>query len=191
MRNNNVNLEHIVNTAATLANRKGLDNLSLKDIAGELNIKSPSLYNHVSSLDDIKQKLMIFGWKQLEDKMIDSVIGYAGYDALKRICYSFYEYSKGNKGVFSAMLWYNKFATDENKNATTKSFELIFKILRPLNINDENIHHIIRTLRSFLEGFALLVNNNAFGNPISIDESFEISLNIILDGIAVLGGKEQ
>lgn len=187
MSKNNISNELIIETAAKLSNRTGLDSLSLKDIAEELNIKSPSLYNHVSGLDEIKEKLMIYGWKQVEDKMIDSVIGYAGYDALKNMCYSFYEYAKDNKGVFSAMLWYNKFETTENKNATTRLFDMMFKILRPLEISDDKINHIIRTLRSFLEGFALLVNNNAFGNPISIDKSFEISLEIIMNGIKTLG----
>ena len=55
---------------------------------------------------------------------------------------------------------------------------------------DENINHIIRTLRSFLEGFSLLVNNNAFGNPVSIKESFDLSLEIIINGIKTLEGTE-
>ena len=58
----------------------------------------------------------------------------------------------------------------------------------PLNISSDNVEHIIRTLRSFLEGFSLLVNNNAFGNPISIKESFNLSLDIIINGIKSLEG---
>ena len=42
--------------------------------------------------------------------------------------------------------------------------------------------------RFFLEGFSLLVNNNAFGNPISIKESFDLSLEIIMSGIKTLEG---
>ena len=56
------------------------------------------------------------------------------------------------------------------------------------NFKKENINHIIRTLRSFLEGFSLLINNNAFGNPLSIKESFELSLEIIINGIKSLEG---
>lgn len=55
-------------------------------------------------------------------------------------------------------------------------FDIIFEIMKPLDITDDNINYIIRTLRSFLEGFALLVNNNSFGNPISIKDSFEIKI---------------
>ena len=71
-----------------------------------------------------------------------------------------------------------------------KLFEMIFKVMKTVNISDENINHIIRTLRSFLEGFSLLVNNNAFGNPVSIKESFDLSLEIIINGIKTLEGTE-
>lgn len=65
--------------------------------------------------------------------------------------------------------------------------DLDFLVNKVVNC-DDNINHIIRTLRSFLEGFSLLVNNNAFGNPISIKESFDLSLEIIMNGIKSLEG---
>lgn len=186
MSKNSINDEKIIEAAVLIVNKVGLDNLSLKMIADELNIKSPSLYNHITSLDEIKQRLMIYGWKQIEEQMIDSVIGVTGYEALENMCNVFHDYATNNKGVFTAMLWYNKYENKEN--VTAKLFTIVFKIMRPLNITDENINHIIRTLRSFLEGFALLVNNNAFGNPISIKESFDLSLKIIMNGIKSLEG---
>lgn len=188
MARNSISDELIIETSARLLNKVGLDNLSLKMIAEELDIKSPSLYNHISSLDDIKEKLMIYGWKELGEKAIDSAVGVSGYDALRKMCYAFYDYTTSNKGVFQAMLWYNKFKSDEMANATIKIFGILHKILEPLNISSNNVEHIIRTLRSFLEGFSLLVNNNSFGNPISIKESFDLSLDIIINGIKSLEG---
>ena len=58
--------------------------------------------------------------------------------------------------------------------------------MKPLHISEEKIHHIIRTFRGFLEGYALLVNNGAFGNPASVKESFVLSVEIILNGIETL-----
>ena len=181
----NISRERIIETAANLSNKAGLENLSLKMIAEELKIKSPSLYNHVSSLDDIKKQLMLYGWKQIEKLTIEAAVGVTGYEALKNMCYAFYDYAINNKGIFTAMLWYNKYESIEKENATRKLFEMIFKVMKTVNIN-----HIIRTLRSFLEGFSLLVNNNAFGNPVSIKESFDLSLEIIINGIKTLEGTE-
>lgn len=188
MSKNNITEKLIIETSASLVEKVGLDNLSLKMIALELNIKSPSLYNHVSSLEEIKQKLMIYGWMQMEDKIVDAAVGVSGYDALKNMCNAFYDYATNNKGIFAAMLWYNKYENVEMKNATENLFNIIFKILKALDISENNINHIIRTLRGFLEGFCLLVNNNAFGNPVSIKESYDLSLEIILNGIKSLEG---
>lgn len=190
MAKNNLSTDVIVETAAALSNKVGFENLSLKMIAEALEIKSPSLYNHINSLDDVKEKLMIFGWKQMERDIIDAAFGVSGYEALRCMCYAFYDYAINHKGVFNAMLWYNKYENDISDKTTSRIYHLLFKIMSSLNISEENINHIIRTLRGFLEGFTLLVNNNSFGNPISIKESFDLSLDIIITGIKSLEGEK-
>lgn len=149
-----ITVEIIIETAAKLSNHVGLENLTLKMVADELKIKSPSLYNHISSLDEMKRLLMIYGWKNLETKMIDAAIGVAGYQALRNMCWAFYDYAINNKGVFNAMLWYNKYDNEEANQATQKLFDVLSKVMRPLYLSDDHINHSIRTLRSFLEGFA-------------------------------------
>ena len=179
----------VICRAAQIANEVGIENITLKMLADDLGVKSPSLYNHIEGLEDLKTRLMIYGWKQMEQKIMQSVIGVSGYDAIKAGCYSFYEYATENPGVFNAMLWYNKFQNSETIEATSGLFSILFKVTSSLNISDENCNHIIRTLRGFLEGFSLLVNNKAFGNPISIEESFELSLNVLIEGIKTLEEK--
>lgn len=179
----------VICRAAQIANEVGIENITLKMLADDLGVKSPSLYNHIEGLEDLKNQLMIYGWKQMEQKIMQSVIGISGYDAIKAGCYSFYEYATENPGVFNAMLWYNKFQNSETIEATSGLFSILFKVTSSLNISDENCNHIIRTLRGFLEGFSLLVNNKAFGNPISIEESFELSLNVLIEGIKTLEEK--
>ena len=75
--------------------------------------------------------------------------------------------------------------------ATDGLFSVIFKVMEGVYISQERASHLIRTFRSFLEGFSLLVNNGAFGNPISIKESFDLSVDVLLAGIKLLEeGKE-
>lgn len=52
-----------------------------------------------------------------------------------------------------------------------------------------NCIHLVRMFRSFLEGFALLENHNAFGNTQLIKDSFELSINILVEGAKKLEGK--
>ena len=182
--------ETVIRKAAELANEIGNDKITLKLLADRLNVQPPSLYNHIKGMEDLQKEIMLFGWRQMNEAMMDAAVCVSGYDALEAICRAFYKYASENPGVFNAMLWYNKFESEETQNATKEMFTLIYKDFTMLNISKENCEHLIRTYRGFLEGYALLVNNHAFGNPISIEESFEISLRVLIAGTKALEGEK-
>ena len=52
-----------------------------------------------------------------------------------------------------------------------------------LGVDRDVANHLLRTYRAFLEGFIMLQIHNSFGNPISVDESFKISMNVLISGI--------
>ena len=158
-------------------------------LAEKLNVQPLSLYNYIKGIDDLQREILLFGWKQVEAEMLGAAVCVSGYEALEAICRAFYHYATENPGVFNTMLWYNKFQNDETHEATEKMFLMIYKTFTTLNISKENCDHLIRTFRSFLEGFALLVNNKAFGNPVSIEKSFDISLQVLITGIKTFKNK--
>lgn len=176
----------IIKNAAQLVNQAGMEQITMKMLADKLSIKPPSLYNHIKGLEDLKKQLMIFGWTQAKEKLLLSLAGVSGYDAIKAMCYAFYDYATENTGLFEVMLWYNKFQNEEAAEATAELLAVIFKVTRSLDIPDNYCFHLIRTFRGFLEGFFLLVNNGSFGHPLPITDSFEISVNILIAGIKEL-----
>ena len=176
----------VVEKAAQLSNELGIDNVQLKTLAESLNIQSPSLYNHIKGLDDLHHELMLYGWRNMEERMVRASDGVSGYTAWEAICRAFYEYATNNPGVFSAMLWYNKYQNDETQNVTKNLFSICFKITESLGISEENCNHLIRTFRAFLEGYVLLVNNNAFGHSLPVKKSFDISLKVLILGMKEL-----
>lgn len=179
----------ILTVAASIADRDGLDAITMKNLAQELGVQPPSLYNHIAGLAELKHELMIFGWKELEQQLIRSAVGVGGWNAFRAMCRTFYRFSVEHPGVFNAMLWYNKYTDSESMNATQELFGFFYRFMESAGISRQNSEHILRTMRGFLEGFALLVNNGAFGHSASIDESFEISLEILIAGIQSLEGK--
>ncbi|MBU3876813.1 WHG domain-containing protein [Faecalicatena sp. AGMB00832] len=179
----------VVEKAAQLANKIGLESITLKILADSLNVQPPSLYNHIRGLDDIKNELMLYGWRHMEERMLEAAVGVSGYDAWEAICRAFYDYATENPGVFSAMLWYNKYQNNEAEKVTQRLFAICSKITSSLNISEENCNHLIRTFRAFLEGFSLLVNNDAFGHSLPVEDSFEFSLKVLTAGMKELEEK--
>ena len=184
-----IDKELVIKEAAYIANKMGIENLSLKTLAAQLGVKSPSLYNHVDGLDDLKQQIMLYGWKEMEDRIIQAVIGLTGYDAIRAMCHAFHKYATENQGVFSAMLWYNQFENEQTREVTSKMFSVFFKITKSLNISQDNCSHLVRMFRGFLEGFALLENHRAFGNVQSIEDSFNLSIDILIEWMKKLEEK--
>ena len=125
----------------------------------------------------------------MDRNMLRSMVGLSGYDAIKSMAHAFYEYAVNNPGVFNLMLWYNQFESDESAGIISESFAALIKIMSTLGISELNACHLIRTFRGFLQGFSQLVNHGAFGNPVSVEDSFEISLNVIINGMKSFEGK--
>lgn len=178
----------VIQKAAELANHSGLNSITMKLLAQVLGVQSPSLYNHISGLDELRRELMLFGWREMEQRMLRATSGVSGYDALRELCRAFYRYAVDNPGVFEAMLWYNKYSDSSAMSATDELFTFFYRFAGSIGISRDISEHLIRTLRGFLEGFSLLVNNGAFGHSASIEESFELSLDVLIAGIRTLEG---
>lgn len=176
----------VVEKAAQLSNRMGLEKITLKVLADSLNIQPPSLYNHIGGLEDLQRELMLYGWRHMVERMIEAAAGVSGYEAWEAICRAFYEYATENPGVFRAMLWYNKYQNGEAEKVTERLFTICSKITSSLHISEENCNHLLRTFRAFLEGFSLLVNNNAFGHFLPVEDSFNLSLKVLIAGMKEL-----
>ncbi|MGN1107616.1 MAG: TetR/AcrR family transcriptional regulator, partial [Huintestinicola sp.] len=125
----------VIERASELANEKGLDNVTLKELAESLEIRSPSLYNHISGLPELKKELMLYGWQQAEARILREGEGLNGFEAIRVMCREFYRYAVENKGIFSAMLWYNKYSDEASVSATSGLFSEIYSIMESIGIS--------------------------------------------------------
>ena len=184
-----VGKDTIISRAAQMANEIGEQQLSLKALAKDMGIQSPSFYYYFKSLDDLKREVMLYGWKQMETRTLEAVIGVSGYDAIRAISRAFYEYAVENPGVFDIMLIYNRYDDEKTAEATSRLFSLIRKIMASLNISDACCTHLIRTMRSLFQGFSLLINHGGFHDHFPAKDSFEFTLNFFIEGMKSMEGK--
>lgn len=178
----------ILKTAANMADTNGIASVTLKALAEELGIKSPSLYKHISGLDELNKELMLYGWKALEQDIIKASIGKAKDDAIIAICWTYRNYVTLHPGLYEAMQWYNMYLSEEHLNATEGIISVIFQVLDAYNLTEEQKVHIVRMLRGFLQGFLTIESHGGYGNPQPIDDSFNFALKTILNGIRDLQG---
>ena len=179
-----LNKDTILQTAARMADDNGIASVTLKSLAEKLEVKSPSLYKHISGgLEELNRELMLYGWQTLENEMIRSAVGKAKDDAILSICHTYRDFVIRHRGMYEAMQWYNMYDSDENLKATEGIVSVLFQVLEAYGLTEEQKVHIVRTLRGFLHGFTAIESHDSFGNPVPLSETFDIALKIILNGI--------
>lgn len=179
----------IIEAAANIADKEGIANVTLKVLANELEVKSPSLYKHFSGgLDELNKELMLYGWRSLESEITRAAIGRAKDDAIIAICNAYRNFVNKHKGLFEAMQWYNMYQSEEHLQATQGTIGVLFQVLESYGLTEEQKVHCVRMLRSFLQGFSAIESHGGFGNPTPLNDTFGFALKTILNGIRDLQG---
>ena len=163
--------EKVIDAALNLANTQGLEHLSLKDLAKELNIKPPSLYNHVKNIAELRLELHKRGLQEFKSLMQKAIMGQSGEAALKALAIAYRNFAKENPALFFASL-----DTVEDKpelyTLGSEVLEIFSAVFIAFKLKDQALIHAIRTYRAALTGFIYLELKGSFGMNVSIDESF-------------------
>ncbi|MCJ1996411.1 TetR/AcrR family transcriptional regulator [Lactococcus piscium] len=178
--------EKIIHATIALATKQGLLNVSLNGIAANLGIKTPSLYNHISGIEDLYGQLGIYSLDLLEKEVVQSVLGFSKHDALIRIANTYVTFAIQNPVLYHAIENpYLKNSQDISK-AKEAIVLIIQSVLKVYNFTIEKEIKIIRVLRSYLHGFASLYIADLFNiKTVDVDESFDLGLNALLSGLGL------
>lgn len=183
MRGIGLTREKVIEKAGELANEQGLNSVTITNLANYLGIKKPSLYHHIRDQEDILSGIMIYGWEKVSNEICPDIITEDAKKAINELSHKIFNYAIANPGIFEAMLWYNSYKNEQLRRATEGLYLFFFSQTDKLEIEREAANHLLRTYRSLLEGFILLVIHDSFGNPVSIEESFQISIDLFTSGL--------
>lgn len=176
--------EKVVANAVELANECGdVHRLKLKDLAAKLNIKVPSLYNHVKGMDGLIYALRLYAVKTIDEQLRDSIAGQTGRSALMSAARSYRAFAHSNPGIYPLIL---PAATADSEPEIEKiswnTVSLILLILGSFGLEGDEALHTVRGFRSLLHGFVSLELSGGFGLELDLDESFERLMTTFIDG---------
>jgi len=178
-----LNAVQIVDRAAELADRLGLQNFTFRELAEKLGVKPPSLYNHVASLEAVHQALTLRAISVLADQMRSAAVGRQGLDALRGIAYAERNFARHHPGLFAAL---QRTVEDQDEEVRAAGHELlgvVLSVLRGYPLEGEAVIHAARALHAALTGFALLESRTGFGLPTETDRSFEWLIEMLDAGL--------
>jgi AcrR family transcriptional regulator len=177
----------VVRAAAELADADGLDALTLARIAATVGVRTPSLYNHVGGLDDVRRRIALVGLRELGDALRDAAVGRAGDDALIAMAHAYRAYARAHPGRYAATQRAPAAADDELAAAASGAVDVLLAILRGYGVDGDDAIHAARAVRSALHGFVALETGGGFGIPVDLDESFDRMVAALARGLGGSG----
>jgi AcrR family transcriptional regulator len=168
-----VDKERLVDVAADLVNRNGLENLSMNELALALGVRTPSLYSHVDGLDAVKRLLALRGLEALDRRIARAAVGKSSGDAVRAVFHAFRDCARAAPGVNAAALPTPPRDDKEWNAAKDQTTRTILTAMSGYGLQGDEEIHALRGLRSIALGFVSLETSGAFKNPVDRDESYE------------------
>ncbi|MCY9091517.1 WHG domain-containing protein [Bacillus mojavensis] len=174
----------IIEAAAEIADQEGINGVTLAALSKKMNVRPPSLYNHISGLQGIRTELAVSGLTKLFDQMADSVKEQKGESALLSLSDAYVGFAVENPGYYEATLL--KIQDERAESLSNQIVRLVAKLLIDSGYtNEQNVIHATRGLRSLLHGFATLIGKEAFELKEDISDSLAFSIRLFLSGLSI------
>lgn len=173
----------VVDAAAELADREGLDAVTLARLAADAGVRPPSLYAHVAGLDDLRRRLAIRGARELGAAMREAATGRSGADALRAVAAALRDYARSHPGTYLAAQRAPAADDPEALAAGSDAVNVLTAVLAGYGLTGEDTIHAARAVRSALHGFAVLEAGGGFGIKLDLDESFARMVDLLDRGL--------
>jgi AcrR family transcriptional regulator len=178
-----INHKVIEDSAAERVNRDGLASLSMSELAAGLEVRTPSLYAHVTGIDEIKRMLALRGLGEMENTLARASLGKTTSDAVRAMLFAYRDFVRDNPGVYEAMIPSPPADDELWLQASNRLQTTTIAVLSGFAFTAEEEIHVMRGLRSLAHGFAALEASGAFRGPIDLDESFAWLVEVFLSGL--------
>ena len=162
----------VVAAAASLADERGIGQLSLAAVAQELGVRTPSLYNHIASLDALRQEVSLLALGELAARLSAAAVGRSGADALHALAAAYRGYALGHPGRYAATLRGPAAEEEALAAAAGRVLRVVTDALRGYGLEGDNEVDAVRALRSALHGWVSLEQAGGFGLPRDVEQSF-------------------
>lgn len=181
-----IDRERVLSAAAEIANRRGLDALTLAELAARLRIKPPSLYNHVAGLEGLRRELKLRALRLLGAAIAHAAIGRSGDPAVHALADAYRGFAKDYPGLYPLVVGALSKQDRETIAASEEIVAVCLAVMSGYGLDRDESIHAIRTIRSLVHGFVVMESAGGFGIPVRVDASFRWAISVFIAGLHAL-----
>src|ERR1700761_4913374 len=93
----------VVEAAAEIIDEHGAEALTLSALARRLGVKSPSLYGHVSGLEDLRERLATRAARELGERLAPAATGWSRGEARLALGRAYRDWALEHPGQYAAI----------------------------------------------------------------------------------------
>jgi AcrR family transcriptional regulator len=171
--------DRLTQAAATLADEIGLANVTVTALARGFGVKDASLYSHIRSVQDLKERVAVLALAELADQVAAAVAGRAGKDALVAFANAYRTYAKSHPGRYAATQ-IELPPEVAAASAAGRHAEMTRAILRGYALSRaDDQRDAVRLLHSTFHGFVSLETASGFRSADGVDASWSRALDAL------------
>lgn len=178
-----LDMAKILQTATDIADKDGLEGVTLAALAKRLGVRPPSLYNHIDGLQGLRKQLALYGLEQLHRALAEAAIGRSGDDAVHALGKAYVTFVRTHPGLYEATMQAPDPLDPDIQRAGRSIVDLTMRVLRAYHLDDETALHAVRGFRSMFHGFASLEQKGEFRIRLDYDATLRFLIDTFLAGL--------
>jgi AcrR family transcriptional regulator len=171
----------VIEATILLADEVGLEGIRLNLLAERLDIRAPSLYTHIASLEDLLDAVSVYCVGEVSERIVAAADGKVGAEALRAVAHGWREYSRSHPARFHAMSRpVSGWALGEIKELSKPPNAVFTDIMLSFNVPEAKLPAATRALRAALQGFSVVEVDFSLSRK---DDTFDFFLEMLLHGL--------
>ncbi len=176
--------DDVIDAAVEIADRDGLENLTLARLANDLGIRPPSLYNHIAGLDGLHRELALRASLHLNAAFSAACDGKGGDDSFRAMAAAYREFGHTHPGLFRSLLRAQTVSADERVwAAAMDAIDPVSGVMEEVGFSGEDVIVARRICRAALSGFVSLEMGEGFVLPLDMDSTYADMVEVLLTGL--------
>ncbi|MFE1318586.1 TetR/AcrR family transcriptional regulator [Kitasatospora phosalacinea] len=165
-------VERITRAAAELADRVGIEKVTVSALAREFGVKDASFYSHVKNLREIRTRVALLASDEMNQALATAIAGRSGAEALTAFADAYRDYALAHPGRYAATQLPLDQADFADTAVLARSVELTYAVMRHYRLDEPALTDAARLLRSTFHGFVSIEAAGGFHHPRAAADSW-------------------
>lgn len=171
----------VIDAAAALVDADGVEALTITHIAAACGVRAPSLYKHITDLDEVRSALTLRAYAAMADALAVTADP-EPTRAVLAMAHAWRGWAKTHPGVYLVASRTHVRGDARVFSEGARLVTCVLERVRALGVDDERAIHLTRALRACIHGFVLLELSDGFGLASDVDASFDVAVRSVVAG---------